>query len=537
MASGLGRVFLPPASQEAVSEERAAALATMRSVWIVLAIGLDLSLYLLLRRAPGLRPEVMRVFAIVNIGLMVLDLALTRLGLRRPWKGYRAALVACVVAETLAGTVWIQMTGSVSSYFLAVGILLILLYRLLFDYAAGLACLISMSVLHAGAFALESAGVLRPASLFVAEPMGIYSLPLFRDAAMLSMIVGYGLTFIASNFFVSLLREKEAALKTAQRDLARAVDETRTHGRLCGQILADRYELHEIIGRGGMGEVYEGRRLDDGRPVAVKVLHQHLIDRRDMRERFRREASLVGRVSSAHVPEVLDCGMTVDGTEYIVMEHLRGEDLARVLHRRGRLPLGQIVVLVDKIATALEAAHSAGVVHRDLKPENVFLVEGREEIRLLDFGIARLQESDHVTLASELLGTPGYMAPEQARGAAALIGPHTDVFALGSIAYRALTGKCAFPSRAAAAAVYESLHLAPLAPSALVPELPSDVDDAVALALAKDIRARYARPSLFARGLSLAARGALDEPSRANAERLRAHDEDDARRSAAPTVH
>jgi serine/threonine-protein kinase len=217
---------------------------------------------------------------------------------------------------------------------------------------------------------------------------------------------------------------------------------------------------------------------------------------------------------------------------------LRGEDLATVLRRHGRLPLDEVVALVEKIAAALEAAHAAGVVHRDLKPENVFLLNGHGDVRLLDFGIARLQEGDGLTLTTELLGTPGYMAPEQARGDATEIGPHTDVFALGSIVYRTLTGKCPFPSRATAAAVYEALHLTPPPASRIASELPEDVDLVIALAMAKSRADRYARPEQLARALRLAAQGALDETSRASGRRLVPMEEDnDTRRVPVQALH
>ena len=239
-----------------------------------------------------------------------------------------------------------------------------------------------------------------------------------------------------------------------------------------------------------------------------------------MRERFRREAELLTRISEAHVAKVYECGVTADGQEYIVMDRLSGEDLATRLRRRVFLPLGEFVTLAERIAVALEAAHAVGVVHRNLKPENVFLLQGSDSVRLLDFGIARFQEAEGLTLTMEVLGTPGYLAPEQVRGNAREIGPHTDVFALGAIAYRALTGKCAFPSRAPAAAVYESLHLTPRPPSSLKQELSEDVDDVIALALAKLWTQRYARPTLFARDLSLAAGGVLGEGPRASARNL-----------------
>ncbi len=135
-----------------------------------------------------------------------------------------------------------------------------------------------------------------------------------------------------------------------------------------------------------------------------------------MRERFRREAELLARISGAHVAQVYECGATPEGDEYIVMDRLAGEDLATRLRRCASLPLNELVPLVNKIAAALEAAHAAGVVHRDLKPENVFLMQGTDSVRLLDFGIARFQEGEGLTLTMEVLGTPGYLTPEQVSG-------------------------------------------------------------------------------------------------------------------------
>src|SRR5438445_1413741 len=154
----ISNIFLPPATGEPLAPERIAALASMRALWVGLALALDVSLYVLLRHAPGLRPEIVRLFAECNISLMAIDLGLTLWLLRRPWRGYRAVLATCVVSETLAATVWIQMTGTISSYFLIVGFLLILLYRLLFDYQSGVIAAGSMMALHTGAFALENAG-------------------------------------------------------------------------------------------------------------------------------------------------------------------------------------------------------------------------------------------------------------------------------------------------------------------------------------------------------------------------------------------
>jgi serine/threonine-protein kinase len=208
------------------------------------------------------------------------------------------------------------------------------------------------------------------------------------------------------------------------------------------------------------------------------------------------------------------------------MERLRGEDLAALLRRQDRLPVDQVVAIVERIAVALDAAHALGVIHRDLKPQNVFVctqprADGGPDVRLLDFGVARLVDASMtsgMTATAAIIGTPGYMAPEQI--ASAEVGPPADVFALGTILYRALTGKPAFPSRSAAAAVDELLHLDPPPPTSVVAGLNPDLDLVVALALAKDQRKHYARAGELAADLRLAREGRLPEPVRARATKL-----------------
>jgi serine/threonine-protein kinase len=276
-------------------------------------------------------------------------------------------------------------------------------------------------------------------------------------------------------------------------------------------VLAGRYHLRELLGRGGMGEVYEAVRASDGQVVAVKVLYPHLADMPTFMERFRREALAAKRLSARYAPELIEAGEDGDGTPFIVMERLNGEDLGTLLRRVGRLPLEEVLPLAEQIGAALDAAHNSGVVHRDLKPQNVFVLEQRK-VRLLDFGIARLRGEDvgdTLTSDSMVMGTPGFMAPEQARGAQGEIGPHTDVFALGGIVYRALTGNPAFGGRNPAEAIFEVLNKNPPAPSHVVEGLPAAVDAPIRLALAKATASRYSTAGAFVRDLALAARGQL----------------------------
>ncbi|HEX9102258.1 MAG TPA: serine/threonine-protein kinase, partial [Polyangia bacterium] len=207
-------------------------------------------------------------------------------------------------------------------------------------------------------------------------------------------------------------------------------------------------------------------------------------------------------------------------------ELLRGEDLGALLRRRGRISLGELLPIVDRLAEALTAAHALGVVHRDLKPGNVFLVENDAAgpVRLLDFGISRMAESPSqvaLTQTSMVLGTPGYLAPEQVAPRFGDVGPATDLFALGALAFRALTGENAFVANNAAQAAYAALNVQPPPPSQLRPDLPADVDAVIALALAKRLEDRYADAAAFARDLRAASAGALDRDVRTRARRAR----------------
>ncbi len=209
-----------------------------------------------------------------------------------------------------------------------------------------------------------------------------------------------------------------------------------------GSRFSDRYVVARLIKAGGMGAVYEVLDERSNRHRAMKVLLPNLLGDRDMRARFEREAKVTGQVDSEHLVEVFDAG--VDPTTscpFIVMELLRGRDLDALSHERGALPPAEVITLLRQAASALDKTHAAAIVHRDLKPENLFLTlrdDGTPRVRVLDFGIAKVLASGSA-VSTRTMGTPMYMAPEQALGRADL-GQPVDIYALGHIAYSLLVG-------------------------------------------------------------------------------------------------
>ncbi|MDI3288761.1 protein kinase [Polyangium sp. 15x6] len=256
-----------------------------------------------------------------------------------------------------------------------------------------------------------------------------------------------------------------------------------------GELVGGRFVVEALVGSGGMGSVFRARDLQEGGPAAIKVVHA-----REPRAiaRFDVEARLLAELEHPSIVHYLTHGFTVAGEPFLAMEWLDGEDLAARLSR-GRLAVEESVALVHSVAEALSKAHARGVVHRDIKPSNLFLVDGAlDHIKLLDFGIARLGPmSTRLTEPGVILGTPGYMAPEQARGAAE-VGARADVFALGAVLFECLTGQPAFMGQHAMAVLAKLLLEDPPPLRTLRREVPVMLEAIVACMLAKDPADRLA---------------------------------------------
>jgi len=254
-------------------------------------------------------------------------------------------------------------------------------------------------------------------------------------------------------------------------------------GMHAGLRLSGRYVLQTLLGRGGMGEVWQG--VDDqlGRPVAVKVLREDLSDP-ELTERFRREARIAARLQHPGITVVHDVGAD-NGRLFIVMELLRGRDLAAILAREpAGLPIDATVSLTLQAAEALQAAHASQVVHRDLKPANLFVLDGGQ-LKICDFGIAwAVDSTTNLTVAGQLIGTPDFMSPEQCQGQQ--VDERSDLYSLGCVLYSLLTGQPPFAGNHLWAILSQHLYAVPTAPQAIRPDIPLGLNDLVLAMLAKD---------------------------------------------------
>ncbi|HMJ12143.1 MAG TPA: serine/threonine-protein kinase, partial [Polyangiaceae bacterium] len=205
---------------------------------------------------------------------------------------------------------------------------------------------------------------------------------------------------------------------------------------MVGRTLGGTYRIVESLDSGGMGVVFAAEHVRLHRRVAVKVLAQHLAADGSALARFHREADIISRLVHPHIVQILDFDTTEDGSPYIVMEMLEGESLSQHLMQHGRMELVECVRVAAQVASALASIHAAGIVHRDLKPANIYLVNvsgDRSFVKLLDFGISKHGPSSGLTGEFDILGTPDYMAPEQAMGRTALVDARADQFSLAAI--------------------------------------------------------------------------------------------------------
>src|SRR5437588_1110091 len=266
------------------------------------------------------------------------------------------------------------------------------------------------------------------------------------------------------------------------------------------EVLGERYQLQDHIGRGGMATIYRGRDLRMDRVVAIKVLRDVYSTDPKFVTRFQREAKTASSLQHPNIVQVYDYGQT-DGNYFIVMELVEGTDLRRYLRSRGVLDIDRAVIIAHDVALGLGAAHRRQIVHRDVKPQNVLV--GRDgSIKLTDFGIASVYKdinAERLTTTGMTLGTVQYYAPEQAQGE--IVNPAADVYALGIVMYEMLTGRTPFEIATRVAVAMQHIQDPPLAPSQLNPNIPPALEEIILRCLEKAPEMRYRDGTLLARAL------------------------------------
>ncbi len=434
------------------------------------------------------------------------------------WRGgvtehrLRELTFVCIGLETGSFLVNISLYGSLGSHMTLTAVLVALLYRVTFDFRIGawaLGLFIGGQVLIVGA---EAEGWLPAQLAFPGLANGVYASTerVLATAPWVVMIEVFA--FFGVNLMVVRMQHKDHAIRSLREALV--ATEAGRVGRHTGRTLRDTYLVHGLLGVGGMGEVYRGRHQRTRRPVAIKLLHSHMVDDPVQMARFRQEAEIAGSLDSEHVVEVLDADVD-DGQPFIVLELLQGRSLRETVVSMGRLEPVDAAEIVTQVAAGLSAAHRASVVHRDLKPDNLFLVDTREgrRVKILDFGISKIRDSS-VALTGELaiIGTPDFMSPEQAVGHTGAVDHRADIFALGAVLYFALTGNRPFHSASVPAILRKILEEDPARLSDVRPELDTigvQLTAVLAIAMAKQIEARYSSAAELAEDFGLATQGHL----------------------------
>ena len=293
---------------------------------------------------------------------------------------------------------------------------------------------------------------------------------------------------------------RDAQVAELQMDLDRAL-KIGGPGRFTNHVVGS-WELGNVLGRGAMGEVYEAMHVKTGANAAVKMLRRELLSDAHHIERFFREVRIAATIESPHVVKVLEASSPLDSIPFLAMELLHGQTLGEIL-RAGPMTGPKLGALVAQIGGVLELARRAGIVHRDLKPHNLFLTDDGVW-KVLDFGVAILADSTGTLTQGAVIGTPAYMAPEQAKGLP--VDHRADSYALGAVIYRCLTGRVPFIAKDTPALLYAVVHMMPLRPTAFGPIAP-EIEAFLNIAIAKDRETRFPTTGQLAEAYMLADRG------------------------------
>ena len=275
-----------------------------------------------------------------------------------------------------------------------------------------------------------------------------------------------------------------------------------------GEVLAGKYQVERVLGVGGMGVVVAAKHLQLDQKVALKFLLPEALSNQDAVMRFEREARAAVKIQSEHVARVTDVGKLENGSPFMVMEYLTGNDLAEVMKVRGPMPAEEAVDWLLQASEAMAEAHSHGIIHRDLKPKNLFVIrrpDGTSSLKVLDFGISKSVapgsgDAAGLTNTTAVMGSPLYMSPEQLRSSRD-VDARTDIWALGVILYEMLTGVAPFTGKDVSQVALAIVSQPPVPLRERRPDLPPGLEAAVAQALAKNMAERPASVAAWAEAL------------------------------------
>jgi eukaryotic-like serine/threonine-protein kinase len=496
--------------------ERDEMLRTRRFSFIGIAIGLAGAMSVAL--LPGDPTATVLVFSSIGIAIAAIFFLIYRTG--DPIRFRRPSTVLGLVIPAACVTSAIPFFGVFSPapiilvlgiYFTGLGKNARLAFAV-YAVCAGMQALISILVISG---AVRDTGLIHLVPLATFDQIVVQALVQFvLLATMVTARMSRRTALVAVGELERAVRvaaHRDALLLEAREELERALRSGR--GRFTGQTLSG-FELGTVIGRGAMGEVYEANDPRSGTRVAIKLLSQASLSNPNHVLRFLRELRTAIGIASPHVVKVLEVGESP--VPYLVMERLEGMTLGEILKTKRAMSAGEVGDLITQIGAGITAAAAAGIVHRDLKPQNLFLHRG--EWKILDFGVARAIDQGDTLTSGHVVGTPSYMAPEQASGGT--VDHCTDLYALAAIAYRCLTGYPPFAAGEIAETLYRVVHTRPRLPTEIAPQLSPHVNLVLAIGLAFRPTDRFGAAVDFAGALVEALDGNLSDTLRSRGEAM-----------------
>lgn len=430
----------------------------------------------------------------------------------RPWMatftGLLSGLAVAAGYYFFGVTSAVVMVVPIGTYFYALGE----------SYRGALACHANVAVWHAVISALQIARVIPDVGMVssnrddIAEQIGITIAiqAIFFGAFVMARSIRLATqrTFEELDMAIKDNARRQALLNEAKQELALA-QKIGGPGRFSEQTLGG-YKLGNVLGRGAMGEVYAAVQVQTGQLAAVKLLGRESMQRPDIVTRFLREVEIARTLHEDNIVEVLAVSDAEDAMPFLVMERLQGRTLSERLRSDSKMSVDEVAEMMTALARGVSAAHRAGIVHRDLKPSNIFEHRSADKLvwKILDFGVSKFMDAGDTLTAGAIVGTPTYMAPEQAKGEE--ISSRADVYALGVIAYRTLTGRPAFSGPDLPVILRAVVYDVPPQPSQ-VAQLPPAIDFILAIAMAKEAKDRFAGAEELSGALVLAAQGRVSE--------------------------